>query len=127
MCFLMTRRPPRSTRTYTLFPSTTLCLSTAAVTDLANTPGTKIKMIDNADLVPAMNKKYGNLYVKDTIPKSTYRGMDADKWLLEWRSEEHTSELQSLMRISYAVFCLNNKTELVLCTEAMKHEYYISS
>ncbi|HEY9573386.1 MAG TPA: TAXI family TRAP transporter solute-binding subunit [Pusillimonas sp.] len=53
-------------------------LPTAAVTDLANTPGTKIKMIDNADLVPAMNKKYGNLYVKDTIPKSTYRGMDAD-------------------------------------------------
>ncbi|HWK71656.1 TAXI family TRAP transporter solute-binding subunit [Pollutimonas sp. M17] len=53
-------------------------LPTAAVTDLANTPGTKIKMIDNADLVPAMNKKYGNLYVEDTIPKATYRGMDAD-------------------------------------------------
>src|SRR3546814_16175594 len=35
-------------------------------------------MIDNADLVPAMNKKYGNLYVQDTIPKSTYRGMEAD-------------------------------------------------
>ena len=44
-------------------------LPTAAVTDLANTPGTKIKMIDHADLVPAMNKKYGNLYVEDTIPK----------------------------------------------------------
>ena len=53
-------------------------LPTAAVTDLANTPGTKIKMIDNADLVPAMNKKYGNLYVEDTIPKATYRGMEAD-------------------------------------------------
>ncbi len=53
-------------------------LPTAAVTDLANTPGTKIKMIDNADLVPAMNKKYGNLYIEDTIPKSTYRGMEAD-------------------------------------------------
>ncbi|MYN13163.1 TAXI family TRAP transporter solute-binding subunit [Pusillimonas sp. TS35] len=53
-------------------------LPTAAVTDLANTPGTKIKMLDHADLVPAMNKKYGNLYVADTIPKSTYRGMDAD-------------------------------------------------
>ncbi len=53
-------------------------LPTAAVTDLANTPGTKIKMIDNADLVPAMNKKYGNLYVEDTIPKTTYRGMEAD-------------------------------------------------
>lgn len=53
-------------------------LPTAAVTDLANTPGTKIKMIDNADLVPAMNQKYGNLYIQDTIPKSTYRGMEAD-------------------------------------------------
>jgi hypothetical protein len=53
-------------------------LPTAAVTDLANTPGIKIKMIDHADLVPAMNQKWGNLYVQDVIPKSTYKGMDAD-------------------------------------------------
>ncbi|SNT08755.1 hypothetical protein SAMN06265795_11386 [Noviherbaspirillum humi] len=53
-------------------------LPTAAVTDLANTPGTKIKMIDHAETVPAMNKKYGNLYVEDTIPKSAYKGMDSD-------------------------------------------------
>jgi TRAP transporter TAXI family solute receptor len=53
-------------------------LPTAAVTDLANTPGTKIKMVDHAELVPAMNKKYGNLYVEDSIPKATYHGMDAD-------------------------------------------------
>jgi TRAP transporter TAXI family solute receptor len=53
-------------------------LPTAAVTDLANTPGTKLKMIDHADLVGAMNKKYGNLYVEDSIPKDTYKGMDAD-------------------------------------------------
>jgi hypothetical protein len=53
-------------------------LPTAAVTDLANTPGVKIKMIDHADLVPAMNKKYGELYVKDVIGKDMYRGMDAD-------------------------------------------------
>jgi uncharacterized protein len=53
-------------------------LPTAAVSDLANTPGTKIKMIDHADLVAKMNKKYGNLYVQDTIPKSTYKGMDTD-------------------------------------------------
>lgn len=53
-------------------------LPTAAVTDLATTPGTKIKMIDHAELVPAMNKKYGNLYVEDAIPKATYRGMEAD-------------------------------------------------
>ena len=53
-------------------------LPTAAVTDLANTPGTKIKMVDHAELVPAMNKKYGNLYIEDAIPKATYRGMDTD-------------------------------------------------
>ncbi len=53
-------------------------LPTAAVTDIANTPGNKIKMVDHAELVPAMNKKYGNLYVEDAIPKETYRGMDTD-------------------------------------------------
>jgi uncharacterized protein len=53
-------------------------LPTAAVTDLASTPGVKIKMIDHADLVPAMNKKWGNLYVEDTISKDVYRGMEAD-------------------------------------------------
>ena len=53
-------------------------LPTAAVTDLANTPGTKIRMVDHAEVVPAMNKKYGNLYVEDAIPKATYRGMDTD-------------------------------------------------
>jgi len=53
-------------------------LPTAAVTDLSNTPGTKIKMIDHADTVPAMNKKYGNLYVQDTIAKTIYQGMEAD-------------------------------------------------
>jgi TRAP transporter TAXI family solute receptor len=53
-------------------------LPTAAVTDLASSPGTTIKMIDNAQLVPAMNKKYGNLYVADTIAKSVYRGMEQD-------------------------------------------------
>ncbi|HYC44990.1 MAG TPA: TAXI family TRAP transporter solute-binding subunit [Burkholderiales bacterium] len=53
-------------------------LPTAAVTDLAATPGVKIKMIDHAHLVPAMNKKYGNLYVQDAIPRATYAGMTAD-------------------------------------------------
>ena len=53
-------------------------LPTAAVTDLANTPNTKVRLIDHADLVPAMNKKHGNLYVQDTIAKETYKGMDAD-------------------------------------------------
>ena len=53
-------------------------LPTAAVTDLANTPGVKIKMIDHSDSVAKMNKKYGPLYIEDVIPKTMYRGMDAD-------------------------------------------------
>ena len=53
-------------------------LPTAAVSDLAFSPGVKIKLIDHENLVSAMNKKYGNLYVEDRIPKETYRGMDAD-------------------------------------------------
>ena len=53
-------------------------LPTAGVTDLANTPGNKIKLIDHADLVAAMNKKYGNLYVEDVIHKDVYRGMETD-------------------------------------------------
>jgi len=53
-------------------------LPTAAVTDLASTPGIKIRMIDHADAVDAMNKKWGNLYYADVIAKSTYAGMAAD-------------------------------------------------
>ena len=53
-------------------------LPTAGVTDLANTPGTKLKLVDHADAVAAMNKKYGNLYIEDVIPKEIYRGMDSD-------------------------------------------------
>jgi TRAP transporter TAXI family solute receptor len=53
-------------------------LPTAGVSDLANSPGVKIKMVDHADLVDKMNQKYGQLYVQDRIPKETYKGMDAD-------------------------------------------------
>jgi len=53
-------------------------LPTAAVTDLANTPGTKLKLIDHADLVDAMNSKYGKLYISDEISKNVYRGMSTD-------------------------------------------------
>lgn len=53
-------------------------LPTGAVSDLANTPNIKIKMIDHAEAVAGMNKKFGPLYVEDAIPKETYRGMDSD-------------------------------------------------
>jgi TRAP transporter TAXI family solute receptor len=53
-------------------------LPTAGVTDLAATPGVKIKLIDHAQYIPAIVKKYGNIYVEDVIPKATYSGMTAD-------------------------------------------------
>ena len=58
---------------------------TAAVTDLAATPGVKIKLIDHDEVVDAMNKKYGPLYVKSAIPAGSYAGQDkpcaqADVW-----------------------------------------------
>jgi TRAP transporter TAXI family solute receptor len=53
-------------------------LPTAAVTDLSNSPGVKIKMVDIAHLVPEMVKKHGNIYIKDVIPRRIYKGMEAD-------------------------------------------------
>jgi len=53
-------------------------LPTAGVTDLAATPGTKIVMIDHADVVAKMNEKYGPLYAPGKIPQSTYPGMEKD-------------------------------------------------
>jgi uncharacterized protein len=53
-------------------------LPTSAVTDLAATPGTKIKFLDHANLLPAMVKQHGKIYIADVIPRATYPGMTAD-------------------------------------------------
>src|SRR3546814_5529439 len=90
----MIRRPPRSTRTDTLFPYTTLFRS-ALADDLRN--------VRNADGRPRQPRD-GNSTLVNRLPGSRVRHVDGDD-----RSEEHTSELQSLMRISYAVFCLKKK------------------
>src|SRR3546814_3905785 len=85
---LMIRRPPRSTRTDTLFPYTTLFRSSWY-------PGFSGDRARRRTVQPRrLHDDYG--WRQPTIHKS--------------RSEEHTSELQSLMRISYAVFCLTKKT-----------------
>src|SRR3546814_8570181 len=86
--FLMIRRPPRSTRTDTLFPYTTLFRShvVTALGSIFNEPRTYV--------VPAG--------IVSVIVTSVALAEPP-------RSEEHTSELQSLMRISYAVFCLKKK------------------
>src|SRR3546814_4443586 len=86
----MIRRPPRSTRTDTLFPYTTLFRSIVAKTPLVFEPGEQ-EARALLDLPTEMRNRIALL-----------------------RSEEHTSELQSLMRISYAVFCLKKKTQTPL-------------
>lgn len=58
-------------------------IPTAAVTDLAATPGVKIKMIDHSDVVAKMNAKYGDLYAAGTIPKGSYPGYDKDNAIAE--------------------------------------------
>src|SRR3546814_5703727 len=99
----MIRRPPRSTRTDTLFPYTTLFRSNKS----------------------AVNRERFLRRYKDQIRKAVH-GMIRDRSIQDMdqggeinlpardiRSEEHTSELQSLMRISYAVFCLKKKNKQI--------------
>src|SRR3546814_12365565 len=86
--FLMIRRPPRSTRTDTLFPYTTLFRSPRAGPNRSSARQCAIELAGN------QRQPHGG------------------------RSEEHTSELQSLMRISYAVFCLKKKKK-----NNQNHEY----
>src|SRR3546814_2536593 len=86
--FLMIRRPPRSTRTDTRFPYTTLFRSRSSQRPLAG---------------PPRPRPHASTYARQRR-KVSRRLLRRDP-----RSEEHTSELQSLMRTSYAVFCPKNK------------------
>src|SRR3546814_6877712 len=101
----MIRRPQRSTRTDTLFPYTTLFRSHHALMILARAA------VGNADA--AGHAQAGReVTAIDRLHRSAYplRNLAIDCRDFA-RSEEHTSELQSLMRISYAVFCLKKKTK----------------
>src|SRR3546814_10003838 len=91
----MIRRPPRSTRTDTLFPYTTLFRS--YVVDFL--PKVKLEVVVDDNMAER---------VVEAIAAAAQTGRIGDGKI---RSEEHTSELQSLMRISYAVFCLKKKTK----------------
>src|SRR3546814_2079037 len=97
--FLMIRRPPRSTRTDTLFPYTTLFRSRDYPVRQTH-PGTRLQPRGDQRTSPPLRWRTGRLRRSaETRPEEDRRA----------RSEEHTSELQSLMRISYAVFCLKKK------------------
>src|SRR3546814_9156450 len=95
----MIRRPPRSTRTDTLFPYTTLFRSDGSVAapDARARRGRCLGGADDSSGLRA-NRGFGD-ELRDSGPRRHCCR----------RSEEHTSELQSLMRISYAVFCLKKK------------------
>src|SRR3546814_9536308 len=114
----MIRRPPRSTRTDTLFPYSTLFRSDEAFAFLAEAGARRhrdarlgqqpLGELDRAqvperlgDRGPGEHARFG----RRDVPAGATEARD------EHRSEEHTSELQSLMRISYAVFCLKTKNK----------------
>src|SRR3546814_3620206 len=99
----MIRRPPRSTRTDTLFPYTTLFRSLILDVDT------------NGGIEPAEAVRLAARILRDQL--SVFVDLEAEAAQAaavpgKKRSEEHTSELQSLMRISYAVFCLKKKKNI---------------
>src|SRR3546814_5424257 len=101
----MIRRPPRSTRTDTLFPYTTLFRSF----DLDEVVFVPTGMPWHKQEVTASEHRYlMTVIATASNPQFTVSRVDMDREGIT-RSEEHTSELQSLMRSSYAVFCLKKK------------------
>src|SRR3546814_2060591 len=104
--FLMIRRPPRSTRTDTLFPYTTLFQKRRLTSDLKGTGA----MDGNMKMQRSSYGRFGAMIVTSTIVMFVLMYLNSyDLDHVFYRSEEHTSELQSLMRISYDVLCLKKK------------------
>src|SRR3546814_1954828 len=113
--FFMIRRPPRSTRTDTLFPYTTLFRSRLAV-EMQDVTQWLDEALNRWHLMRPEASYRFHLLGQGSVPRMA---PPPD------RSEEHTSELQSLMRISYAVFCLKKKkaayNTYLLSTLLVKH------
>src|SRR3546814_2164189 len=107
----MIRRPPRSTRTDTLFPYTTLFRSRE---------GDQIVQLELSGLISGLRRQgagylYTGTFANRFVEAANRAGvpLTAQELRDKPRSEEHTSELQSLMRISYAVFCLKKKKQQI--------------
>src|SRR3546814_2414094 len=107
----MIRRPPRSTRTDTLFPYTTLFRS-----QRSSKRRNDIRHCERSEAIQSDLRHAGLLRFARNDGNDVNRRARA-------RSEEHTSELQSLMRISYAVFCLKKKKK----TNSQKHTNYTNN
>src|SRR3546814_7109091 len=115
----MIRLHPKSTRTDTLFPYTTLfrsildALDPAKITGLYSTGRYKMSDLDRLASRAAIQDLYSDQLIgvdKRQEGRLASIWWDDAEWTIEGiRSEEHTSELQSLMRISYAVFCLKKQ------------------
>src|SRR3546814_9816722 len=107
----MIRRPPRSTRTATLFPYTTLFRSSKAVSVALDVPpGSHRLAVSPAGDGPVELLSWTVERNRPGVVLDSHGIVGATVRVAERRSEEHTSELQSLMRISYAVFCWKKKT-----------------
>src|SRR3546814_4496034 len=111
--FLMIRRPPRSTRTDTLFPYTTLFRSFInnaykTLRHRGNNFFAGERAASALDHIQRMIEFVGPIDIQGHARN-----------LVQIRSEEHTSELQSLMRISYAVFCLKKKKKNILINKSI--------
>src|SRR3546814_9345471 len=114
--FVMLRLPPRSTRTDTRFPYTTLFRSFALVDDAA------LVRVDEFDRILDRQNVPGLMFVAMIDHRRQRCGLAGarrtdhqDQAALLQRSEEHTSEIQSLMRRSYAVICLKKKKQTTTC------------
>lgn len=89
-------------------------IPTAAVTDLAATPGVKIKLIDHAEAVDAMNRKYGPLYTKGTIPAGAYQGQDkASGNAVVWNLLVADAKMSNDLAYRLVKTLLENQPELV--------------
>src|SRR3546814_7623335 len=119
----MIRRPPRTTRTYTRFPYTTLFRSLPFEQIVRDAMAERIARKVNLDLTTGDGPGDPNgIVTASTLGKTTaaVAAFTFDE-LMDLRSEEHTSELQSLMRISYAVICLKKKTNPITNTNLIRH------
>src|SRR5215213_984074 len=89
-------------------------LPTAAVTDLAATPGVKIKLIDHSEVVEKMNAKYGQLYVTDVIPPKMYPGQDKEnKISTVWNILVSNEKLSDDLAYNIVKLIFDQKPELV--------------
>src|SRR3546814_16821715 len=114
MCFffLMIRLPPRATRTDTLVPYTSLFRSFAWPYPIETVDTPKVTRINRIDVGfrSLTDASSGRAEPGRQVPEEALM-LTGDENIVDIRSEEHTSELQSLMRSSYAVFCLKKKNE----------------